>query len=470
MPSTKQPINLIKGDAIGIEAEYRDALPENMYGILKPVFGAAGYMTTHPGLTEFGTGVGPDRGAVWNERLVEHFRVSSNKFIIVNENGSTSRFGDIPGVDNVSMPYSFNTQAIIGGGNFYLYDPANGFRQVVDPEVGTPIDGVWIDGYYFLTDGEFLYHTDINDEESIDPLKFATAEFSPDPTLGVGKTQDNKAIAFNRYSVEYLANVATDNFAFQRIASRALKIGIVATHAKCELNDKWYITGGRKEGSVGVYVLGVGSSPRVSTREIEKILDGYSEPDLADMYMEARIEDGYSFVYIHLPNETLLFNETLASAAGLEQAWSILKRGTGSEPWRGIHGIFEPRLGSWVYGDRAGLKFGILDDTVCTQYGEIAEWVLYTPFMYLDSASIDKLEIETMPGHNAIDDATVFVSLTYNGVTYGKEWTELYGTPDDYSKRFIINRLGYIRDWVGFKLRGATTSKASFGRGFITYG
>lgn len=468
MPS--MPISLIKGDKIRVEAEYGDALPENMYAVADPVLNAAGYMTMHPGLTEFGTGVGPDRGAVWNERIVDHFRVSSNRFVVVNDDGSTTRYGDIPGTENVSMPYSFNTQAVIGGGNFYLFDFDNGFRRVTDPEIGTPIDGVFIDGYYCLTDGEFLYHTDLNDESSIDPLKFATAEFSPDPTLGVGKTQDNKWIAFNRYSTEYFANQATDNFAFQRISSRALKIGIVATHAKCELNDKWYITGGRKEGSVGVHVLGVGSSPRVSTREVDKILGQYTEEDLADMYMESRSQDGYSFVYIHLPNETLLFNETIANQVGLDNAWSILKGGKYSDPWRGIHGVFEPRVGEWIYGDRDGLEFGLLDNTVATQYDEIAEWVLYTPFMFLDSTSVDKLEIEVMPGHNETDDASVFLSLTYDGVTYGKEWTELYGTPDNYSKRFIIRRLGYVRDWVGFKLRGACTSRMSFGRGFIDYG
>lgn len=463
-------INLVKGERIGSDTEYRDFLPENMYAVITPTLGAAGYMTMHPGLQELGTGSGPDRGAVWNERLGAHFRVSSAIFLAVNTDGTSIRYGDIPGTENVSMPYSFNTQGIIGGGNFYLFDFGAGLVQVTDPDVGNPIDGVFIDGYYFLTDGEFLYHTDINDEASIDPLKFATSEFSPDPTLGVGKTQDNKAIAFNRYSTEYFANVATANFAFQRIPSRALKIGIVSTHSKCEMNDRWYIMGGRKEGSVGVYALGVGSSPQVSTREVDKIIAQYTEEELSDAYLEARVEDGYSFLYVHLPNETLMFNETLAQSNGIDTAWSILKSGHGSAPWRGIHGVFEPRLSKWVYGDRQGLRFGTLEDNITTQYGEVAEWVLYTPFMYLEGGSIDELEIETMPGHNNDDDATVFASLTYNGVTYGKEWTELYGVPDDYSKRFVIRRLGYIRDWVGFKFRGVTKSKMSFGRGFIRYG
>ena len=45
---------------------------------------------------------------------------------------------------------------------------------------------------------------------------FATAEFMPDDSLGVAKTQDNKVAVFGRYTIEYFQNVATENFAFQR--------------------------------------------------------------------------------------------------------------------------------------------------------------------------------------------------------------------------------------------------------------
>lgn len=470
MPSQKVPINLIKGDKVSPDTDYLDALPENMYAIARPMFGAAGYMQQHPGLTEYGTGVGPDRGGVWNERQQQHFRVSYSQFIVVKEDGSNERYGNIPGMSQASMPYSFNTQAVITDGNFYLYDSVNGFRKVTDPDVKQPIDGTWIAGYYFLTDGEYLYHTELADEMAIAPLAFATSEFSPDPTLGVGKTSDNKAIVFNRYTTEYFANTGASNFAFSLLQGRSIKIGIVATHAKCELNQNWYICGGRKEGALGIHVLGIGSVQQISTRSIDKMLSKYTEKDLANMSMESRIQDGNSFVYVHLPDETLLFNETIAASAGLDNAWSVLNRGTGGDPWRGINGVFEPRLGKWVYGDKIDLRIGILDDLVTTQYGQMCEWVLYTPFMYLEDVSIDSLNIETIPGESGSDDATMFVSLTYDGATYGHELTELYGTPGNRNKRYIVNRLGYVRNWVGFKLRGVSLARMAFGRGYIEVG
>lgn len=464
-------ISLIKGDRIGSETDYRDYLPVNMTAVNRPIFGVQGYMLQYPGLTQYGTGTGIDRGGIWNERFENHYRVSGERFISVAEDGTVAELGNITGADTVSLPYSFNTQGIVANNRFFLYDPTNGFREVIDPDLGDPLDAVWVDGFYFFTDGDFIYHTDITDESSIDPLKFATAEFMPDPSNGVAKTIDNKVMVFGRYTTEFFINDASTNFSFSRVETRALKIGIVGTHCKAEMSDQWYILGGRKEESVSVYSLGIGSATKVASREVDKIIGTYTETELTGVVVEARVEDNYSHLIIHLPNHVLLYNEDVARTAGKDQAWSILKSDVlGDNPWRAKHGVFEPRKGVWVYGDKEDERIGIFDETVATHYGEIAEWLLYTPFVFIDSASIDKLEIETTPGHNTTDDATVAFSLSYDGVTFGKEWFESYGTPNEYNKRFILRRLGYVRDWFGSKLRGATTSRMAFSRLFISYG
>ena len=455
----QQHLTLIKGDKSGDDTEYRDFLPVNMSGVVRPMFGAAGYMLQQPGLTLHGAGVGVDRGGIWNERLSTHFRVSGSSLITVTATGQSATLGSVSGTGTASLPYSFNTQGVITGGKFWLYDATAGFREVTDTDLGSPIDGIWIDGYYFMTDGEYLFHTDLADESAIDPLKFATAEFMPDASLGIGKTADNKAMVFGRYSIEYFANVATANFAFQRIATRAIKAGIVGTHCKAEILDRWFILGGRKEEDVSVHVVGVGSIEKIASREVDKVINKYTEAQLSACSMEPRVEDDAQYLILHLPNETLLYNLQIARVAGNESAWTELKS-IGN--WRGVHGIFEPRLGKWVYGDKLGPNLGVLDNSVSTHYGNIAEWVLTTPFTYLDSKSIDMLEIETVSGQNTSDDATVFLSLTYNGVTYGKEVTMTYGKPGAFNQRFIQRRLGYVRDWVGFKLRGSTKSRMSF--------
>lgn len=465
------PINLIKGDKIGIETDYRDALPVNMYAVKKDILGAKGYMIGYPGLTKLADGYGADRGGTYNERFKNHYRVSGNKLISVSSDGVVSELGDIPGAKQARLSdlYSFNTQGIIADGRFFLYSPGV-FQEVTDTDLGSPIDGVWVDQYYFMTDGEYLFHTELADETSVDPLMYATAEFMPDPSLGLAKTPDNKVLVFGRYSLEYFVNVATSNFAFSRIATRAQKIGIVATHAKCELGGgNFFITGGYRDGAVAVYAIGIGTATKVSTREIDKIISKYSEPELSDMRMECRIENDVTFVLVHLPEETLCFNVSVAAEFGKEIAWNVLKTGTGDTIYRAINGVLDARSSKWVYGDKLGTKIGILDNIVSTQYDEISEWLLFTPFINLETLSVDEISIETIPGHTTTFDAKVAFSITSNGVSYGSEHWMQYGEPNDYGQRFIQRRIGYCNDWIGFKFRGVSKSRMAFALMELTY-
>jgi hypothetical protein len=462
-------LSFLKGDKVDSNVDYRDQLPENMTGIPRPILGVQGYMLQQPGLTNFGTGVGNDRGGVWNERQQAHYRLSGNQFIEVDTSGVSTSLGTINGILNCSLPYSFNTQAIIAEGNYYLYDPVGGFRQVLDPEVGNPIDAIWVDGYYFFTDGENLYHTNILNEEEIDPLTFATAEFSPDPTVGLGKTTDNKVIAFNRYSIEYFVNQANVNFAFTRLSQRAVKYGLVATYLKAEIGGTWYFVGGPKEGSLSVYRLETGRPTEIASREITQLLQVYSEADLADAVMEARIYEGIEALIIHLPNETLFFNLTLAAAVGKDQAWSTLSSPSANQ-WRAIHGIYDQRIDEWVYGDQVTSTLGALDMSVATQYGDKISCSLNTPFVYLETTSIDELDVQTIPGFNTVDDSTIFLSMSYDGVLWGNEEPISNGAPGQYGAHWIAYRLGYVDDFVTFRLRWVTESRMAFSRTTIIYG
>lgn len=473
MPNQQIPI--LKGDKIanGLETDYRDALAVNMYAVEKNILGAAGYMMSYAGLTQLGTGQGIDRGAIYNERFNDQYRLSGDKLVKVSADGTVVVLGTVSGSDQGTMSaYSFNTQCIVANGNAYLYSPSGGFAQMTDADIGVPIDVVWVSpGFYFFTDGEYLYHTDLLSETSIDPLSFATAEFMPDKSLGLSKNSENKIMVWGRNSLEYFVyNAQASGFAFQRLETRAQKIGIVATHAKVEVSGKFYITGGREKESVAVHVVGTGSAVKISSREIDKLLKEYTEPELSNMRMEGRTEDNITFVLIHLPGETLCFNESIAGKFGLDAAWSILKSDVnGNIPYRAINGVNDARSAKWVYGDKQDSKIGYLDNDVCTHYGEIVEWLLYTPLLKLEGFSIDQIEIETISGHTATDDASVFFSMSYNGLTHGAEDICDYGGPNKYDQGFYKRGLGYVPDWVSFKFRGATRSRINFCNLMLTY-
>jgi len=458
-------IPIIKGDKIrnGPETDYRDALPVNMFAVRKDILKAKGYMMCWDGITKKTDVIGSDRGGIYNDRQSAHYRVSGEKFISVDTDGTISQLGDVTGISQVALAYSFNTQCIVANGNAYLYDASTGFRQITDVNIGAPIDVEWINQLYVFTDGEYIYHTSTSDESVIEPDAFATAEFMPDVSLGVAKTSDNKLMVMGRYSLEYFTfqDVST-GFKFRRIEARGQKFGIVATHAKCEIQGSWYFTGGHKKEPVTVYKVKTGQSEKISTREIDKILAQYSEPDLANMRMEGYSKDDVTFILIHLPNETLCYNETIAQSMGTVNAWSILHSNATGSPYTAINVIFDPRSGEWLVGDKSSNVLGYLDNSVFTQYDVLQEWQLFSPILKLEGKSIHEMELETIPGHSPYNDATVAVSATFDGLTYSQEFWQTYGSPNNYDTRFLIRNVGYIEHIVGYKFRGATKSRMSF--------
>jgi len=219
-------VPLLRGDKVDNNTDYRDALPVNYYAVMREIYGVKGYFLNFYGLTSFGTGQGKSRGSIWVARATfeGHYRVSGEKLIKIESDGSVVVLGDIPGSGQASMTYSLNNLAIATDNNLYYYNETDGLRHIIDPEVGNIIDIVWADFRFVATDGEFLYQSNIANEEEYEPLDFAGSDFQPDKILGVGLNEDNELIAFNAFTTEYFFNSGSDNFSYVRIPLKAVNL------------------------------------------------------------------------------------------------------------------------------------------------------------------------------------------------------------------------------------------------------
>jgi hypothetical protein len=461
----------IKGDRKE-KLDYRENLPVNMTAVARGVDGDDGYMLSHDGLTEFATVNDTSRGGTFNERFREHYRVSGNALEKINADGSTEFLGNVAGQDPVSFANSFSTQCIVSDGKAYLYDTVS-LKQIVDPDLGSPIDATWFRGIYVFTDGEYLFHTDITDEFSISPLKYSSSEFASDSIKAVARNDQNQIIAFNRYSTEYFvfnASAPVGTSVLQVITGKAAKIGIVGTHCKAELDGIFFILGGRKDESPSIHGLNGSQEATIATREIDKILSGYTEAELSRTYMEARTVDRDKFIIVHLLRHTLLYNHSISKQYGPAQAWSFVKSGSESdEVWRAKYGVFDPRISKWIYGDTKEAKLAYLDAESAAQYDEHTESILYTPIMPLEAMSIDKFEINTIPGYSTSDFTSAF-SLSRDGVTYGEEHWNKISVEGDYTTNYIARRLGYIPDSASMKFRFVSKDKMAMSRLRVHYG
>lgn len=460
-------IPFIKGDKVDNNTDYRDALSVNYYAVLRNIYGEQGYMLNYYGLSDFAEGQGISRGSIWVARssFEGQYRVSGQKLIKVEDDQSITVLGDIPGTSQASLTYSLNNLAIVADGKLYYYNNTQGFRQITDDNIGLPIDIVWADFRFVLTDGEFLFQSKELDEEEYEPLDFSGSDFQPDKIWGVGLNDDNELIAFNELTTEYFVNTGAANFSYTRIQLKAVKSGIAGTHAKAEYRDQWYALTRRANTQYQFNIIQSGSSESITSREIEKVLATYTGDELSKTVVEVFTKDSVTWMIAHLPNETIAYNDTIAKAHGIDLAWSILKTDVLADgDYRGKDMTFDPRFSKWCIGDKQDSRIGFLDDSECTHYGEIVEGLLYTPVMNIEGLSVDRLEVETIPGISPSNDATVFISRSEDLRMHGKEWTQEYGTNLDYNQNFEVRRLGYVRKSVTFRLRTASRSRMAFCR------
>jgi len=449
---------LIKGTRIDSDAEWRDVLPRNMVGFYQSVGSWTGYLRTVDGLKSFATGFGIDRGGIWSDRFKEHYRLSGTTFMLLDEFGAVTDISggvSVPGSNPARMDNSFNSIAFVANGEYYRYDGTT-FAQVTRPVGAKPfIDMCWIDGYYIFTDGENLWNTTLADESVFNANERAGSDFAPDEMVGVDKTTDNKLIVFNRYTTERFYNNAGPLFPFARIPSAAIPIGIVGTEAKADIGDgQWVVFGGSKEYSPSFYLM-TNSYQSISTKEIDSIIDTYSDFELAGMEIEYRDTRDQGLVICHLPRDVIVYDVTLSRQLQ-EHIWYTWD--SNADAYRAIHGVYDPRnidgsASGWIYGDKQDATIGRLDQTACTQYGAAVEWQCETPLVRV-GGTVKVAELVTAPGHSTVADDVVYFSTTKDGALYGPSVLLPRGDQGDYQHRTILRRLGDYPRWMGIRLRG----------------
>lgn len=455
---------LIKGTRVDQEAEWRDSIPVNMIAFAQSVGSWTGYLRTLDGLKLFAEAAGIDRGGLWSDRFKQHFRVSGDRFVAVSQFGDVSDVGgvSIPGSNLVQFANSFNSVAFVADGDYWRWDGST-LTNVTKPlGAGNFIDMTWIDGYYIFADSENLWNTTLADEAAFNPNERAGSDFAPDEIVAVDKTTDNKLIVFNRYSTERFYNNAGAQFPFARIPNAAIPIGIVGTNAKAAIGDgAWAVFGGSKEYSPSFYIL-TNSYQNISTKEIDSIIDTYSDFELANISIEFRDTRDQSLAICHLPRHTLVYDISLSRTLG-ENIWYEWR--SGDSPWRAINGVYDPRnvdnaASSWIYGDQQDGRLGKLDTTICTQYGEALRWSARTPLIQV-GGMIKEIEVVTAPGHQSSDTDQYFVSATKDGALFGPAVPIARGARGDYQRRIIARRLGDYPNWFGLRVSGFSDSVTS---------
>lgn len=442
-------------------SDFRTSYPRNLIPVPKEQGISKGYLRPADGIIEFGVGPGFDRGAInWNGKC---FRVMGAQLVQIGEDSSTFPLGSVGGTEQVSMDYSFDRLAIAANKKLFYWD-GESLTQVTDADLGVVIDMLWVDGYFMTTDGQYLIVTDLNDPYSVNPLKYGSSEADPDPVVALLKLR-NEVYALNRYTIEVFQNVGGEFFPFDRIEGAQMQRGCIGTHACAMFMENIAFLGGGRNEAPAVWIGSNSSTAKLSTREIDQILGEYTEQQLSTVVMEVRVIDGHQLLYMHLPDQTWVYDGAGSQVLG-EPVWFQLTTSlVGKATYRARNFVW--CYNKWLCGDPTTDKHGYLTDQISSHYGEVNGWDFGTVILYNESngAIFHELELVCLTGNVPMGvNPTIWTSYTIDGRTWSQERPRTAGMQGQRNKRITWLQQGFMRNWRCQKFRGTSEAHISIAR------
>ena len=459
--------------------DFRISYPVNLHPVALATGIDDGYLAPADGLVETGEGPGICRGAInWQDVC---YRVMGSKLVSVAADGTVTVLADV-GNDGktVAMDYGYaaipalstttkpQVLAIVSAGKLYYWTGLT-LITVTDPTgtLGYPIDVVWIDGYFLTTDGDVVVSTDLLDSTNILVGAYAATDNDPDPILALIKLH-NEVYVLNRNTVQVLTNTGTPvagTFTFSVVDGGKIIKGCVGTHACCEfVGDIAFVGGGRNE-APGVYLGANSQTQKISTREVDIILEQYTEAQLAEVVIESRNDSGHTHLYIHLPDRTLVF-DAIASRELQRPIWFTLTSSlVGFSQYRGKFMVWA--YDAWQVADTQSAKVGVMDKTMGDHWGDPVRWEFGTSIVYAESRGVlfTRLELVALTGRVTLGiDPIITTSYSTDGVTWSQDQGIRIGTTGNTKKRLAWFRQGHMRNWRIQRFRGDSQAHLTLAR------
>jgi hypothetical protein len=454
-------IPILSGTVTDENPDFRTKYPRNMIPVPKQQGISNGYLRPADGIKQIGLGPGLDRGGImWNGVC---YRVMGGSLVRVAADGTATTLGAIAGTGQVSMDYSFDALAIVGGGCAYYWDGT--LKQITDPDLGEVIDVLWIDGYFMFTDGTSNIVSDLSNRLSINPLRYGSSEADPDPIKCNFKARAGEMYSVNRYTIELFNNAGGNGFPFVRYEGAQINRGAIGNHTATLYAGQIAFLGSARDEPPAVWAGLNGATSKLSTGEIDTLLLGYTEAQLAGCLLETRTIKNHSLLYLHLPDQTLVYDGA-ASAAVEEPVWFTVDSGLAA-PAQYRARNFVWCYDRWLCGDPTSPALGMLDDTVSTHYGRVIGWEFGTGIVYNESrgAIFHQLELVALPGRIPLGaDPVIWTSYSLDGETWSQERACRAGRQGQRGKRLAWLGQGTMETWRVQRFRGTSDAHISFAR------
>jgi len=341
-----------------------------------------------------------------------------------------------------------------GVGGWLVSTLPSSMVQITDPDFPNGVkQATFQDGYFAVTGKAESQAFWINQAPyaggTWDALDFASAEGSPDNTLGI-MSSNRDLWLFGFESAEIWTNTGNADFPFQRSGNAFLEAGCIAPAAIVKADNTVFWLGCDKRGE-GIVWRANGYTPqRISTHGVEHAISGYAVRD--DAFAFAYQQEGHVFYVLTFPTANATWVYDIATGEWHERAWRNPATGVLSR-WRASCFCFSN--GKHLVGDYENGKIYQLNLNTYTDNGDpilrlratISNENLQTRLFY----SSLQVDMETGVGLALGQGSDPLLMLRYSndgGHTWSNEKTATIGKIGEYSARAKFNRLGSGRNRV----------------------
>jgi len=379
------------------------------------------------------------------------FVIDSTYFWVTNfADDDVTRFikasnSSISGSDLATFDYSSDYLSLSANNKLWLYDGTD-LKQVTDADLGTVIDHIYVDGYFMTTDGTYLIVTELADPFSVDPAKYGSSEADPDSIKALLKIR-NEPYALNRYTIEAYDNVGGSGFPFARIETSQIEKGTLGTQTCCVFLERIAFLGSGRNESPSIYLGYNGITEKIATREIDLILKEYTETELSTVLLESVLDENHQFLFVHLPNEALVFDGAASSDTDTK-VWFHLTSSLTETKSQYLARNFIWVYDKWMIEDPSSTKIGYITSDSANHYSNPVRWEFQTLIIYNQAkgAVLHQLELVGLTGRNAADTETkAWTEYSIDGETWSSAKPAKLGKIGNRNKRAVFFKQGKMR-------------------------
>jgi hypothetical protein len=372
-----------------------------------------------------------------------------------------------PQVLNVFLPANPVPQVLSSGGGTgasfnVTWTPLGNFIEVdMSKSTGiTPVvDAAFMAGYVMVTDGVDVWSSSLVNLAFF-PGYFGSAEYDPDGISYLYKL-NNQLYVGGKNTTQTMANTGGNNFPFTAQQSYTFDIGCVSRQTMCYFNRTLAWIGGGRNMPNGVWMLNGNAPAKISSAAVDYELAQLTADQIAVVTLEAISFEDSEFLYVHLPDKTLLFDATATAGLGVK-FWTQLNSGAEADDFYRARN-FVRFNGMWTCGDLADNRVGFLDSTTGGHYGSPVLHRSSSPMVILPLASsgLRSVELKCVTGQSG-DTSRIAMTYSSDGIRWSQTRYTKAVTRGGYSKRIRWLPGGLTRNKLQVRIDHVTTQHVTW--------